>query len=210
MPWPARRSVAWSASCAARSPSWSGRWGARRMSSRSREKHWRPGSERARRFVPGACCRGVRPSDGGARHADQPSGALLRPEAAHAVAAPPAGLGLGRRRDRRGREGEPDRRLPDRHGLGRAQARRRREPQAGAARDARAEADPASRPRAQASAARVLPGRAARPALASGHDERLGRRARLGLPETRSSTAAPARSSAGRSACAAAPPRRSQ
>ena len=57
------------------------------------------------------------------------------------------------------------------------------QPQAGAAGDARAQADPAPHARAQAPPARVLPGRAARPAMASRHDVGLGRRARLGLSE---------------------------
>ena len=60
-----------------------------------------------------------------------------------------------------------------------AQARRRGQPQAGAAGDAGAEADPAPPPARAAQAARLLPGRAATAAVAARHDLDLGRRARL-------------------------------
>src|SRR5439155_6333695 len=60
-----------------------------------------------------------------------------------------------------------------------AQARDRGQPQAGAAGDSRAEADPAPAAAGAAQAARLLPGRAAAAALAARHVERLGRRARL-------------------------------
>ena len=71
------------------------------------------------------------------------------------------------------------------HGLGAAATRPAGQPQARAARDARAQADPAPPAVGPPAAAGVLLRRAARPALASGHDQRVGRRARLGLPDGR-------------------------
>src|SRR2546425_2722706 len=76
-----------------------------------------------------------------------------------------------------------DRRLPDGDRLRAAQARQAGQSQAGAAGDARAEADPAPPPARAQEAARLLSGRTATAALAARHDERLGRRARLVLPE---------------------------
>src|SRR4051794_23669544 len=64
-----------------------------------------------------------------------------------------------------------------------AAARPAREPQAGAARDARTAADPAPTAAGASTPAGVLPRRAPRPALASGQDLGLGRRARLGLSD---------------------------
>jgi hypothetical protein len=160
------------------------RWVVRPTSLRSRGKHCEAGSERARRPVSRAGRRGLRSGAGGARAAGHPSGDLSRAAAAQiARRCSPAAGGRGRGRDRRGCRAEPDRRLPARDRLGAAGARPAGEPQAGAARDARAQPDPASHARAAPTPARVLPGRAARSALASGHDERVGRRAWVVLPE---------------------------
>src|SRR5215218_5561189 len=113
-------------------------------------------------------------------------GDLPHPEAAAGAgrAGTSAG-GRGRGGDRRRGRGQPDRRLPDGLRLGAAAARAPGQPQAGAARDARAPAHPAPPPTAATPAAGVLPRQAPRSALASGHDLSLGRRARLGLPDGR-------------------------
>src|SRR5206468_11628476 len=104
----------------------------------------------------------------------------------------------------------PDRRLPDDLRLRPPAARDRGQPQAGAAGDARAEADPTAAATGAQEAARLLPGRTATAVVAAGSDERVGGRARLDVSEWRSSTAAPARSSAGNSSCAAAPTKQSR
>src|SRR6266540_406931 len=118
----------------------------------------------------------------GARDADQPAGALPDAEAEKGAAA--AAIGRpGRGRDRRGSAGEPDRRLPDGDRVRAPQARRRGQPQAGAAGAAGAEADPAPPPARAQEAARLLPSRAAAAAVAARHDLGLGRRPRLDVPD---------------------------
>ena len=99
------------------------------------------------------------------------------------LAATPAGHRSGRRCDRRDREELPDRRLPDDLLLRPSPARCRGQPQAGAAGDARAEADRAPAGRGAPAPARRLQGRAPRAALAPRHDQRVGRRTRLDLSE---------------------------
>ena len=126
---------------------------------------------------------GATAGGGGARAAGQPAGALPDAEA-EAAAAAAAGRRSGRRGDRRGRAA-PTRPTATRmvaalasRELGRPVNRKRAQRVM-----RRAAADPAAPAARAAAAARLLPGRAARPALAPRHDARLGRRARLVLPE---------------------------
>ena len=167
---------------ARRSASWSGPWGARPTSWRSRGKHCGAGSETARRPVPRAGRRGDRKATTARVMQVGPPGDLPHPEE-KAGRHQAAGHRDGRPGDRRGREGQPDRRHPHGRGPHEPRARSADLPQAGPAGDAGrgpAAAPPALRP---PSPARLLPGRASRPALAHGHDLGLGRRARLVLPE---------------------------
>ena len=102
---------------------------------------------------------------------------------------PPRGVcaatGSHRSGGARRRAREPDRRDPDGRGTRFARGVAAGQPQAGAAADARAPTAAAHPLRASSAPARLLPGHPARRALASGHDERLGRRARLVLSERR-------------------------
>jgi hypothetical protein len=123
------------------SRSWSGLLVARSTSSRS---HCEAGSERARRPVSRAG--GARLQAGGGRtgDADLPAGDLPHACPTAGEGAPAGPARPGRPGDRRGRARQPDRRLPDGRGARHAQAWRGGQPQAGAARDPRAAADPAA------------------------------------------------------------------
>ena len=91
----------------------------------------------------------------------------------------------GRPADRRGRPHEPDRRHEDGRRAHPPRARPPGQPHARAAGDARATTAATPPAASPAPPARLLPRRVSRPALAPRHDERLGRRARLDLPECR-------------------------
>ena len=131
-------------SCASACAIWSGHSGARPMSLRSWETGFGRGSDKARRLRPSARGRGAQPVGAGAHPADLTAGDLPGPDQAAGRGEPLAAAGRrGRTGDRRGRRGQPDRRLPDRDRVGQTQARAGDQPQAGAARHARAQADPA-------------------------------------------------------------------
>ena len=137
---PAASSARRRASSASGSPSSSGRWAARPTSWRSLGNALRAGSERMRvarsRELAAA---GHRPAVVARIAADQPPGDLPRPEATAGAGVAGAAAGRrGRGGDRRRGRGQPDRRLPAGHGVGAAAARPAGQPQAGAARDARA------------------------------------------------------------------------
>ena len=141
---------------------------------------------------------------------DSKRGASKPPSHLPAAQAPAGGTAPTARSDRSGRARgcarEPDRRHADGRGARVARAvRRRGQPQARAAADARTPAAAAQALRWPPPTAGLLCGHAPRRALAPRHDVGLGRRPRLGATSTRRSTAAPSRSPAGRSMSAAAP-----
>ena len=124
---------------------------------------------------------GPPPSWPGCRH--QPPGDLPAPEASARGSAAPLGRRGPRRRAHRARE--PDRRHPHGRRARLTRGRRRGQPQAGAAADARASAV-ATRPlRRRSPTARLFPGHPVRRAPACGHDLDLGRRARPVLSHRR-------------------------
>ncbi len=140
-------------------------------------------------------------SDRGARRWHQPPGPL--PATQQATEGPSAAADWRRRGDPRRRAGEPNGWDQDARGSSCPGAWAARQSQEGASPDGRASAPTAPPATWPAAPAGVLPRRAARSALAHGHDLDL-EPSTAGAISTRSSTAAPARSPAGALTSAAA------